>query len=228
MFTAVFDLDGTLADTAADLLAAANLVFIDAGHKAPLTLDDRKTALMGGRRMLHLGASRLGLDDIDAFVDNGYEPLLHNYRQSLALHTRLYDDVIDVLVGLKADGWALAVCTNKPIDLAQPLLELLNIDELFDAVIGARSLPVSKPDPAPLLRVLELAGGDVGKAVLVGDSATDYHTAQNAGSAILLVDFDDTHIAREFPDAPVVGDFRAVGAWLQNWRAHALKSAKSA
>ncbi len=218
MFCAVFDLDGTLADTAGDLLAAANACFEAEGLYPPLTPSDRQTALLGGRAMLTLGAEKLDLDDIPSFVDANYENLLAYYRESLDTHTKLYPDVEAVLKRLKESDWKLAVCTNKPIDLATPLLKSLGVYDLMDAVIGARSLPVSKPNPEPLLETLRLAGAQPERSVLIGDSTTDYNTARNAGTAILLVDFDESNIGDEFPDAPLVKNFVALETWLQDWR----------
>ncbi len=219
MLTAIFDLDGTLADTSGDLLAAANSVFVKAGYDAPLTDGDFETALLGGRKMLALGAKRLGLENADEFVEAGYEPLLEYYAGALFVKTKLYANVREVLGRLQAGGWNLGVCTNKPDHLALPLLEALELAPFFgEAVIGARSLPVAKPHPEPLWEAIRLAGGVPERSVIIGDSETDYRTAEAAGTRVLLVDFDDTGIGERFPEAPLVGDFLALEEWLENWR----------
>ncbi len=218
MFCVVFDLDGTLADTSGDLLAAANRRFEELGHPAPLHADDRNLAHAGGRAMLREGAVRLGLDDPERFAEAGYLALIEHYRGALSVHTKLYDNALNVLDALKDSGWLMAVCTNKPVDLAEPLLVQLGVRPYLGAVIGVNSMPERKPDPKPLLESIRLAGGVPERAVLIGDSATDYHAAKNAGVEILLVDFDDTQIGETYPDADAVRDFIALENWLQNWR----------
>ncbi len=222
MFTAVFDLDGTLADTSGDLLAAANARFESLGYPPVLgELDKetaRNTAHAGGRAMLKAGAMRLGMDDPDGFAEAGYLALIEHYRAALSVHTKLYDNALDVLRSLQETGWQLSICTNKPIDLAEPLIQQLGLASQFEAIIGVNSMPERKPHPKPLLEAVRLAGGKAERAVLIGDSATDYHTAKAAGAAILLVDFDGTRIGEQFPDAPVVYDFIGIENWLQNWR----------
>jgi phosphoglycolate phosphatase len=185
--TAVFDLDGTLADTAADLIAAANACLEDFG----IRLDpeaDQATALGGGRAMLRLGLARAGRMD-EALVDRLYPQLLVNYEAGIAVRTRLYDGVAGCLGGLLARDWALGVCTNKPAWLAELLLEKLGVRPAFRAVLGADSLPVRKPDPLHLLETIRLCGGTPARSVMVGDTITDRVTARNAGVACVLVTF---------------------------------------
>ncbi|MFM7444391.1 MAG: HAD family hydrolase, partial [Tabrizicola sp.] len=114
----VFDLDGTLADTSADLLAAANACF----PSAVLGPEDALTAFHGGRAMLRLGFSRLGRAWSEADVDAGYPVLLEAYRAGIATHTRLYPGAMEAVEALKGAGFAVSVCTNKPEGLAELLL----------------------------------------------------------------------------------------------------------
>ncbi len=217
MFCAVFDLDGTLADTSGDLLDAANAQFEAEGLGSPLTSADRNTALLGGRAMLNAGAKKLGLYD-ERFAERRYLSLLEHYEANLSRKTVFYPNVIEVLGNLRADGWKTAICTNKPIHLATKLIEELGASHLFDSFIGVNSIPERKPDPKPLLLAIEQAGGTVDKSVLIGDTATDYNAAKNAQCGILLVDFDQTGIGQEFPDAPLIGEFAQVESFLSNWR----------
>lgn len=188
-WTVVFDLDGTLADTAADLLAAANACFRGLGLGDLLDLKtDAGTALRGGRMMLRLGFSRLGPVD-EAEVDRQYPLLIAHYTRALHVHTRLYPGARDTVLALKARGHPVAVCTNKPEAQALALLASLGVLDDFDAVLGADTLPVKKPDPEHLRETVRRAGGDPARCILVGDSDTDRNTAANAGVPCVLVTF---------------------------------------
>lgn len=192
MRTAVFDLDGTLADTAADLLAAANLTLEEAGHGRPLSVaTDESVAFAGGRAMLQLGLMRAGLDAAGAepVVAGLYGRLLALYAEGLAEETRLFDGVEDALDRLEGDGWRLAICTNKPERLAILLLEALGVRQRFAALLGADSRPWRKPDPRHLTETILLAGGDATRAVLIGDTVTDRRAAAAAGIPCVLVRF---------------------------------------
>ncbi|NBE08999.1 HAD hydrolase-like protein [Paragemmobacter ruber] len=202
MRTVVFDLDGTLADTSADLLAAANACFRDLGHGDLLTPADALTAFHGGRAMLRLGFSRLGaLSEAD--VDAQYPRLLAAYADGIDTHTRLYPGAVQAVEALRAAGFATAICTNKPEGLAQTLVTRLGVRGLFDALIGADTLPTRKPDVAPYAASVERAGGRVPRSMLVGDTDTDRKTARAAGVPVALVTFgpEGRDIARLEPDA---------------------------
>ena len=199
----VFDLDGTLADTSRDLLAAANAVFEAAGYDAPLSHpQDNGTALRGGKAMLTLGVSRIDGLDKD-FIEGGYQPLLEFYAQHLHVYTELYESVVKTLNDLRAQGHLLGVCTNKPAWLAEPLLKSLGIWDQFGAMLGADSLPVRKPDPEHLFETVRRMGGDPARAVLIGDSDTDHNTARAAGVPSVLVGFGPAgeKVAALEPDA---------------------------
>lgn len=186
MRTAIFDLDGTLADSSADLIAAANACF-DTGPLDPVR--DMATAFRGGRAMLRLGFQRLGGTWSEADVDRCYPLLLEAYARDIDRHTVLFEGVEAALDTLAGQGWLLGVCTNKPEALAELLLTRLGIRDRFRAMLGADSLAVRKPDPQHLLETIARAGGDAARAVLVGDTETDRDTARNAGVPCVLVAF---------------------------------------
>lgn len=185
----VFDLDGTLADTSGDLIAAANACFCDLGLGDLLDPAlDAGTALKGGRAMLRLGFSRVdshGEDD----VDGQYQPLLRHYEGAIDTHTVLYPGAMEAVTSLKSDGYTVAICTNKPEGLARTLMSSLGVLDEFSALLGADSLPVRKPDPAHLIETARRAGGDPARMLLVGDTDTDRTTARNAGVPSVLVTF---------------------------------------
>ncbi|MEH6738678.1 MAG: HAD-IA family hydrolase [Sulfitobacter sp.] len=190
MKTVVFDLDGTLADTSGDLIAAANACFRDMGAGDLLDpAKDAGTALRGGRAMLRLGMERMGRTADDPLIDEYYDALLYHYARDIDTHTRLYDGAMDAVAVLKERGYVVAICTNKPEALARELLTRLGILDTFAAMLGADSLPVRKPDPEHLLETVRRAGGDPVQCVLVGDSDTDRNTSKAAGVPSILVTF---------------------------------------
>lgn len=203
MRTVVFDLDGTLADTSGDLLAAANACFIAAGHGAMLDGRDTLTAFQGGRAMLRLGYERLRVAVSDEDISRDYGRLLVAYGDAIDTHTRLYPGAVAAVEALRAAGHATAICTNKPEALAVELVRRLGIAPLFDALIGADTLPTRKPDAAPYVASVERAGGDVRRSMLVGDTDTDRKTGLAVGVPVALVTFgpEGHDIARLNPEA---------------------------
>jgi phosphoglycolate phosphatase len=193
MKSVIFDLDGTLADTSADLIAAANACFVGLGHG--LLLDpvaDAQTAFAGGRAMLRLGLSRLDAPWSESDVDREFPNLLEFYGNNLSCHTSLYPNVEAILQVLADQGYALGICTNKPEGLAEALVRELGIRSYFQALLGADTLPVRKPDPHHLLETVRRCGGAEGRSVLIGDTITDRKAAENAGVPCVLVTFGPT------------------------------------
>lgn len=189
MQSVIFDLDGTLADTSTDLIAAANHCFREMGEGDLLRPGvDAGIALRGGRMMLREGLQRLGRPD-EVAVDRYYPVLLEAYGQSIDRHTVFYPGAMAAVEALKADGYAVGICTNKPEALAELLLTRLGVRDAFASLIGADTLPVRKPDPAPLFEAARRAGGDPHACCLVGDSDTDRNTAKAAGVPSILVSF---------------------------------------
>lgn len=201
MPSVIFDLDGTLADTSGDLIRAANSALGDEG----VQLDperDAGTALLGGRAMLSLGLKRAGRFD-EARVMQLYPVLLEAYGANIATCTRLYPGAMDAVEALKAAGFAVGICTNKPEALALKLLDALGVRAAFGAVLGADSLPVRKPDPEHLRATVRALGRAPERCCLIGDSVTDRDTARNAGVPVVLVTFGPARddMAALAPDA---------------------------
>lgn len=204
MCTVIFDLDGTLADTSRDMIDAANRCFQRLGLGVLLTADkDGAMAMLGGgRAMLRLGFSRTASVPCDDDIEEYYPMLLESYAENIDQHTQLYPDVAQAIEGILTAGYATGVCTNKPQDLAETLLQCLGIRSLFSSVVGSKRLLAQKPDPAPLIEAITLAGGDLRKSVLVGDSPTDRETARAAKLPCLLVTFgpEGQNVARLLPE----------------------------
>lgn len=203
MRTVVFDLDGTLADTSADLIAAANACFRGLGHGDVLDpVQDALIAFQGGRAMLTAGLARLGQQDPE-LVAAQYPVLLAAYAEGIDTHTRLYPGAAAAVEALRAAGFATAICTNKPEALAEMLVQRLGIRGLFGSLIGADTLPTRKPDPAPYIAAVEQAGGVVRRSMLIGDTETDRKTAAAVGVPCVLVSFgpEGSDVARLAPEA---------------------------
>jgi phosphoglycolate phosphatase len=189
MRTVIFDLDGTLADTSGDLIAAANHCFDRMAFDTRLDpATDAGTALRGGKAMLTLGLERAGQYSAER-VEKWYPELLKAYGDALDVHTFLYPGAMEAVDALKADGMRVGICTNKPEGLAQLLLMRLGIRDVFGSLIGADTLPTRKPDAAPYIASVERAGGAVGQSILIGDTITDRNTAKAAGVPCVLVGF---------------------------------------
>lgn len=186
----VFDLDGTLADTSGDLIAAANSCFRAMGAGDVLDARaDARVAFRGGRAMLTEGLMRLNGTADAALVDRYYPELLAAYGEAIDDHTALYPGAMEAVAALRAQGFAVSICTNKPQALAETLLQRLGVRDAFGALVGADTLPTRKPDPAPLFEAVTRAGGDPSRALLVGDTETDRKTARAAGVPCVLVTF---------------------------------------
>ena len=153
--------------------------------------------------MLRLGFSRLKRDWTEADVDAAYPVLLEAYRGAIAVHTQLYPGAMAAVEGLKSQGMAVSICTNKPEGLAEELLRKLGVRDAFAALVGADTLPVRKPDPAPYRAAVERAGGRVSRSMLVGDTETDAKTGVAAGVPVALVTFgpEGAGVARFAPAA---------------------------
>jgi phosphoglycolate phosphatase len=187
---AVFDLDGTLIDTAPDLMASLNGVLASIDLPA-VTLEDTKGIVgQGARAMIERGLRQLGERDGKHDLDALLERFIAHYEQHIAVHSRPYPGLIDALDVLTDRGFALAVCTNKMERLALGLLDALEITDRFAAIVGGDTAPRPKPAADPLLMAIDRAGG--GPAIMVGDSISDAGSAKAANVPCILVDFGYT------------------------------------
>lgn len=176
---AIFDLDGTLIDSATDIHAAANAVLAEAG--LPVVSFEQSRGFIGrGARVFAERMERavLGAND-PARTDHLHARFLHFYEHSHD-NTRSYPHVADTLDALRAQGIRLGLCTNKPTGPTRSVLRHLNWQDMFDCVIGGDALAVAKPDPAPLLWVVRQLDLPLQDVTFIGDSETDAETAQAA------------------------------------------------
>ena len=204
MRTVVFDLDGTLADTSADLIAAANACFEARGLGRVLDpVADALVAFHGGRAMLRTGYERLNDPQSAALIEADYPQLLTHYAAHICVETVLYPGAAEAVEALRRAGFATAICTNKPEGLARDLVARLGIADLFGALIGADTLPTRKPDPAPYRAAVEGVSGRFEASCLIGDTETDRKTAAAVGVPSVLVTFgpEGRAIERLAPEA---------------------------
>jgi phosphoglycolate phosphatase len=188
MKAVIFDLDGTLADTAPDLIGAANAVAAAHGWPALDPVADRAVAGRGARALLNRAMLGAGIAD-PARVEALVPEFIRIYESRIADESRLFPGAVACLTALAAQGWRLGVCTNKPVRLAEILLGRLGVADRFAAVLGADSLPVRKPDPLHFTETARRIGADPARSVLVGDTVTDRLTARAAGVPCILCRF---------------------------------------
>ncbi|MFW2830529.1 phosphoglycolate phosphatase [Sphingomonas sp. ID0503] len=175
--TVVFDLDGTLADTAPDLTAALNHSLNQLGRPSIPPKSVRHMVGHGARALLQKGLAATG-EVSETLIEQGFPLFIDYYTAHIADGTVPFPGVAAALDDLAARGVRLAVCTNKLEGLSRELIAALGWTDRFTALIGGDTLPVRKPDPAPLFAAIARAGG--GRAAFVGDSITDTDTARAA------------------------------------------------
>jgi phosphoglycolate phosphatase len=206
--TVVFDLDGTLVDTAPDLIGALNVIF----ERERLPLLDHAVArdmIAGGvRRMIERGVPQDGRASWDGAVDRMFAAFLVHYADHVADRSQPFPGVDAALDGLAARGCRFAICTNKLEGLSRRLLEALRLGGRFAAICGQDTFGIHKPDPEFLRRTIQAAGGDIRNAIMVGDSGIDIATARAAGIPVVAVDFgyNETPVKDLGPDR-LIGHF---------------------
>lgn len=198
----VFDLDGTLVDTAPDLVDTLNVVFAREGVPA-VPYDEARMMIGGGAKaMLVCGIEAEGRAATPELLDRLLADFLAYYADHIAVRSRPFPGLIDTLDVLSARGHRFAVCTNKRESLSVLLLNQLGLARRFEAICGQDTFGVQKPDPEILRRTIASAGGATDNAVMIGDSETDIRTARAAGIPVIAVDFgySERPVAEFAPD----------------------------
>lgn len=193
----VFDLDGTLAETAPDIMRVLNVILEREGL-TPLPLNRaRELVGAGARALIERGFTVSGrILDADT-LERLFQDFLAIYAEDVASNSHLYEGVTEAMAVLAAEGFRLAVCTNKPILHTRLILDHFGIADRFAAVAGRDSFPFHKPDPRHLTLTIEAAGGDPARSVMIGDSRTDIATARAAGIPCICVPFGYTDVPIE-------------------------------
>ena len=215
--TVVFDLDGTLVDTAPDLINALNFVLNREGMPA-VPMKSARNLIGGGARKLierglELDGRQAGLADITRMTDD----FIDHYAAHIADESRPFEGLEGALDDLSARGYRFAVCTNKLEWLSKLLLDQLGLSSRFSAICGADTFGVSKPDPAILRQTVARAGGQLASTIMVGDAGPDIGVARRAGVPIIGVEFGYTEvpIADLQPDR-LIGHMRDLPAAVES------------
>jgi phosphoglycolate phosphatase len=211
--TVVFDLDGTLVETAPDLIDTLNVVLTREGLP-PIASDAARLMIGGGaRRMVESGLKFHGRTVVTSELDRMFGNFIAHYSGHVADRSRPFPGLEQALDQLAQDGCHFAVCTNKLESLSRLLLDALGLSQRFAAICGQDTFGVQKPNPEILTRTVEAAGGMVGQAIMVGDSGTDITTARAAGIPVVAVDFgySERPVAELGPDR-IIGHFRELPA----------------
>jgi phosphoglycolate phosphatase len=188
----IFDLDGTLVDTAPDLMRATNHVLEAMGRRAISMAEVRSFVGHGARALLTRGLAATGGLPENYDVEPGYKRFVDFYSQNIADGSEPFPGVIRLLERLKEEGFGLGVCTNKLEGLSVQLLDALDMSRFFGAIVGPDTLGVAKPDPRPFREAVSRLGLVAPRAIMVGDSETDILTARNAGVPVIGVPFGYT------------------------------------
>src|SRR5437868_5973291 len=192
--TVVFDLDGTLVDTAPDLVNALNFVLLREGLPAVPLQSARRMIGAGARKLiergLELDGRAVALEDVTRLTND----FIDHYAAHIADESRPFEGLEDALDRLAGRGYRLAVCTNKLEWLSRLLLDELALSARFSAICGADTFGVSKPDPAILQQTVARAGGELASTVMVGDAGTDIGVARRAGVPVIGVSFGYTEV----------------------------------
>jgi phosphoglycolate phosphatase len=212
----VFDLDGTLVDTAPDLIDSLNVLFAREGLE-PIDPAAGRTMIGGGvKRLIERGLAAQGRAFTPAHVDELYSAYVAHYAEHIADRSRPYPGVEAALDRLATRGARFAICTNKLAWLSVRLLERIGLAPRFAAICGPDTFGIQKPDPEMLRRTARAAGGDIARTVMVGDSATDIRTARAAGVPVIAVDFGYTEVPVEQLDPDrIIGHFDALPAAVE-------------
>lgn len=204
----VYDLDGTLVDTAPDLLDSLNHCLNLAGLETAEPTELRKFVGMGGRVMIERAFAAQNKTLEQAQLDRLLAAFLDHYGGAIPGKSKPYAGVLSALDRFERAGYIAAVCTNKYENLATSLIGSLGLAPRFTAVCGQDTFPFRKPDPRHLTETIARAGGSPARAVMIGDSRTDIDTAKAAGIPVVAVDFGytDRHV-REFEPSVVISHF---------------------
>lgn len=215
--TVLFDLDGTLADTAPDLAYALNTLLTEQ-DRAPLSYEViRPVVSHGGIALVKLG---FDIDENASEFGPLRQRLLEIYRANIARETRLFEGMSPLLDTLEQRGLNWGVVTNKPAWLTEPLLEALGVKHRAAAIVSGDTLPERKPHPAPMLLACEQAGRDAAHCLYVGDAERDIEAGRNAGMRTLVALFGylgETDFPEQWQADGMVESALDILDWLERW-----------
>lgn len=203
----VFDLDGTLVDTAPDLLDSLNHCLATVDMEPVKSEDINRIVGFGSRVMIERAFALRQRHLAEGQLDALQAVFLDHYTANVPGRSQPFPGAIEAIERFQAAGYITAVCTNKLEGMSLSLLEALGVVGHFKAICGGDTFPMRKPDPGHLLRTIAMAGADPERAVMVGDSRTDIDTAKAAGIPVIAVDFGytDRHVSAFEPSRVISG-----------------------
>ncbi len=203
----VFDLDGTLVDTAPDLLDSLNHCLATVDMEPVKSEDINRIVGFGSRVMIERAFALRQRHLAEGQLDALQAIFLDHYTANVPGRSKPFPGAIEAIERFQAAGYTTAVCTNKLESMSLSLLEALGVIGHFKAICGGDTFPMRKPDPGHLLRTIAMAGADPERAVMVGDSRTDIDTAKAAGIPVIAVDFGytDRHVSAFEPSRVISG-----------------------
>ena len=188
-WTIVFDLDGTLVNTAPDLHNTLNHVLQSEGL-APVNLSEISGMIgHGSKAMITKGMQSQGISPEPDQLERLFRQFLAHYADNIAVYSHPFDSVVSTLDWITDEGGRLAVCTNKTQALSDTLLQALDLHHHFVSIVGADSVAQRKPHGGHIHHTVALAGGDINRSIMIGDSRTDERAARNAGLPFIFVPF---------------------------------------
>jgi len=211
--TIIFDLDGTLVDTAPDLMSAHNHVMKKFGYETKSTEDIRKLVGKGAKSLIGRSVWGQAKNEFEKINDDGVKKemvteFINYYGKNIANESKLISGVLDFLKWCKKNNISMGVCTNKPDYLAIDLLKKINVYNYFEYVAGSNTFDYCKPDPRHLTNIVEIMQGDLDKSLMIGDSETDSSTAKAANIPFILLENGYTEKkTNEIPHDHLIKDF---------------------
>ena len=204
----IFDLDGTLVDTAPDFKNSINYMLNELNESEVSLEEIRNWVGYGARELIRRTVVDKNIPHDEQRIEEMLKIFLLHYTHNIDDDSVLFNNVKNVLEFLKNNGIKLAVCTNKMERLSNILLEKLNVLHMFDYLVGGDSLRKSKPDPFPLLNICEKLNTEISDSIMIGDSVTDLNAGKGAGMPVVLVSYGYTDNKDIYNEADlVINDF---------------------